>query len=101
MTVLATASNPVSTESVDDVLVVEIHNPPINAGSLAVRRGLLEAMGVLKNDPDLRSAILVGTGKTFMAGSDLREFSQPLQDPQLPAVIAAIEECGKPVVAAL
>ena len=31
----------------------------------------------------------------------MREFGQPLEEPQLPAVIAAIEDCGKPVVAAL
>ncbi|HEY4663511.1 MAG TPA: hypothetical protein VIG85_00885 [Comamonas sp.] len=43
----------------------------------------------------------MGAGSTFVAGSDLREFGQPLQEPQLPVVIAAIENCGKQVVAAL
>ena len=45
--------------------------------------------------------MIIGAGNTFVAGSDLREFGQPLDEPQLPTVIAAIEGCGKPVVAAL
>jgi 3-hydroxyacyl-CoA dehydrogenase len=84
-----------------DVAVIIIDNPPINAGSAEVRHGLLVAIAALTNDPSLRAAVLIGAGNTFIAGSDLREFGLPLDEPQLPAVIAAIESCGKPVVAAL
>ncbi|WP_395453726.1 3-hydroxyacyl-CoA dehydrogenase NAD-binding domain-containing protein (plasmid) [Azospirillum melinis] len=83
------------------VAVIVIDNPPVNAGSAAVRRGLLDAVATVAADPDLEAAVLIGAGKTFIAGSDLREFGQPLEEPQLPAVIAAIEACAKPVVAAL
>jgi len=83
------------------VAVIVIDNPPVNAGSTAVRRGLLDAVTTLAADPELEAAVLIGAGRTFIAGSDLREFGQPLEDPQLPAVIAAIEACAKPVVAAL
>ena len=91
----------VQTERDGDVLVIVIQNPPINAGSIEVRRGILAAIAVLAADPVLRAGVLIGGGSTFIAGSDLREFGQPLEDPQLPAVIAAIEACPKPVVAAL
>jgi 3-hydroxyacyl-CoA dehydrogenase len=84
-----------------DIAVVVIDHPPINAGSTAVRQGLLAAVQQLRSDATLHGAVLIGAGSTFIAGSDLREFGQPLADPQLPAVIAAIEGCGKPVVAAL
>jgi 3-hydroxyacyl-CoA dehydrogenase len=84
-----------------DIAVIVIDNPPINAGSAAVREGLMAAIAVLKSDESLRGAVLIGAGTTFVAGSDLREFGQPLAEPQLPAVIRAIEDCGKPVVAAL
>lgn len=94
-------SSKVRTEGDEDVLVIVIDNPPINAGSLGVRRGLIEAIGELGSDPSLTAAVIIGSGATFIAGSDLREFGQPLEDPQLPAVIAAIEDCGKPVVAAI
>ena len=84
-----------------DVAIIVIDNPPINAGSVAVRRGLLAAIEEIGQDAAIRAAVVTGAGKTFIAGSDLREFDLPLQEPQLPAVIAAIETCGKPVVAAL
>ena len=91
----------VRTEQLGDVLLIEINNPPINAGSLTVRQGLTAAIEQLQAQPDLRAGVIIGGGSTFVAGSDLREFGQPLQDPQMPAVIALIENCGKPVVAAL
>ncbi|MDR7151931.1 3-hydroxyacyl-CoA dehydrogenase [Hydrogenophaga palleronii] len=84
-----------------DIAVIVIDNPPINAGSAAVRQGLMAAIETLRTDDTLQGAVLIGAGSTFIAGSDLREFGQPLIDPQLPTVIAAIEACGKPVVAAL
>ncbi|MGI9215867.1 MAG: 3-hydroxyacyl-CoA dehydrogenase NAD-binding domain-containing protein, partial [Hydrogenophaga sp.] len=91
----------VRTETIGDVLLIEINNPPINAGSLGVRQGLMAAVEQLAADPALRAGVLIGAGSTFVAGSDLREFGQPLQEPQLPGVLAAIEACAKPVVAAL
>ena len=91
----------VGVERDGDVLVIVINNPPINAGSLSVRRGILESIAMLADDPTLRAAVIIGQGTTFIAGSDLREFGQPLEEPQLPAVIRAIEQVSKPVVAAL
>lgn len=84
-----------------DVAVIVINNPPINAGSAAVREGLMAAIATVQRDDSLKGAVLIGAGTTFVAGADLREFGQPLVEPQLPAVIRAIEDCGKPVVAAL
>ena len=74
-----------------DIAVVLIDNPPINAGSAAVRQGLLAAVEQLQADAALQGAVLIGAGSTFIAGSDLREFGQPLAEPQLPGVIVAIE----------
>lgn len=85
----------------DDVAVVVVDNPPINAGSTEVRRGLLDAVAAIDRDDGIAAAVLIGAGTTFIAGSDLREFGQPLAEPQLPAIIAAIESSAKPFVAAL
>lgn len=84
-----------------DVAVIIIDNPPINAASATVRRGLLAAVQQVQQDPTVVAAVLTGAGSTFIAGSDLREFGLPLAEPQLPGVIAAIEACDKPFVAAL
>lgn len=92
---------PVHIERDGDVGIIVIDNPPINAGSAEVRRGLLDAVQAVQRDDRIVAAVLIGAGNTFIAGSDLREFGQPLHEPQLPAVIAAIEGCGKPFVAAL
>ena len=98
------ASNPtaqVRLERDGDVAIIWIDNPPINAGSAVVRAGLLKAIDEVVLDERIVAAVLIGAGTTFIAGSDIREFGQPLAEPQLPMVIAAIEACPKPFVAAL
>jgi 3-hydroxyacyl-CoA dehydrogenase len=95
------AAPPVRVEREDKAAVVIIDNPPVNATSFEVRSGLLDAIGALAADADIDAVVLIGAGKTFVAGADIREFGKPLRDPQLPAVIAAIEQCPKPVIAAI
>lgn len=84
-----------------NVALIYINNPPVNAGSLEVRQGLLDAIKQVENDSDLVGAALIGAGKMFIAGSDLSEFGKPLESPQLPEVISAIEQCSKPIIAAI
>jgi len=91
----------VHVEARGDVCVITIDNPPINATSLAVRQGLMVAISDFKTNSDFQAAVIVGAGSTFVAGADIREFGKPMQEPILPEVIRAIEDCGKPVVAAL
>jgi len=94
-------SSAVRLERDGDVGVVVIDNPPVNAGSRAVRNGLLDAVRAISEAPDIHAAVIIGAGNTFVAGSDIKEFGKPLEEPQLPAVIAAIESCAKPFVAAI
>ena len=83
------------------IATVVIDNPPVNASSWDVRRGLLTAIEQMSADPSVSGIVLIGAGKTFIAGADIKEFDGPLRDPQMPAVIAAVEACAKPVVAAI
>ena len=76
-------------ENDGDVAVFVIDNPPINAASIGVRRGLMRAIETLGADDALSAAVIIGGGKTFIAGADLREFGQPAEEPRLPAVISA------------
>ena len=94
-------SSAVRLERDGNVAVVVIDNPPVNAGSRAVRSGLLDAVRAISDADDIDAAVIIGAGNTFVAGSDIKEFGKPLEEPQLPAVIAAIEACAKPFVAAI
>lgn len=80
--------------------IVIIDNPPVNAGSHAVRSGLLACLETA-SELELRGVIIMGAGRGFIAGSDIREFGAPLQAPELPEVIAAVEACPHPVCAAI
>lgn len=95
------AAQVVRLERDGDVAVVVIDNPPVNASTLDVRTGLLRAVRAIDDDPSIRAAVLIGAGQSFIAGSDIREFGKPLEDPQLPAVIAAIGASPRTFVAAL
>ncbi|QKV55202.1 3-hydroxyacyl-CoA dehydrogenase NAD-binding domain-containing protein [Comamonas antarctica] len=83
------------------ILVVTIDNPPVNALGQAVRQGLAAAMQQAEADAAVSAVLLVGQGKAFIAGADIREFGQPPVPPSLPEVCAAIENCSKPVIAAI
>jgi 3-hydroxyacyl-CoA dehydrogenase len=84
-----------------EIAVLVIDNPPVNASSHAVREALLRAVAQVNADDAVRAVVLIGTGRAFMGGADIREFDQPLGEPQMPAVIAAIMDSPKPWIAAL
>ncbi|WP_299814178.1 3-hydroxyacyl-CoA dehydrogenase NAD-binding domain-containing protein [uncultured Roseibium sp.] len=83
-----------------EIAVLTIDNPPVNAGSHAVRKGIVEGIQAAQA-AGASGAVLIGAGRCFVAGSDLREFGKPLVWPELPDVIAALEQAPFPVVAAL
>jgi 3-hydroxyacyl-CoA dehydrogenase len=84
-----------------NVGVVTVDNPPVNAIKTAVRVGLIAKLGEAKADPAIAAVVLACAGRTFMAGADISEFGKPMQGPATVDVIAAVEQMGKPVVAAL
>lgn len=94
-------TDPVRYSVQDGIAVIAVDNPPVNALSQAVRTGLAEAVARLSGDDQARAGVIYGAGRTFIAGADIREFGKPMAEPFLPDVIAAIEACKKPVVAAL
>ena len=84
-----------------EVLVVSIHNPPVNALGQAVRAGLLAAVEQAAADAAVKALLIVGEGKAFIAGADIREFGKPAMPPSLPEVCNVIEASPKLVVAAI
>src|SRR5205814_2910608 len=95
------ATSPISTRKHGDVLIVLSNNPPVNALSTAVRQGLVDAIAEAEADESVRAIVIACEGQTFFAGADITEFGKPPQQPWLPAVVDTIENCSKPVVAAI
>ncbi|MGV5669727.1 enoyl-CoA hydratase-related protein, partial [Burkholderia pseudomallei] len=95
------ATGTVTRERRDKVLVVTIDHPPVNALSADVRRGLVDALDAADADAAVGAVLIVGAGRNFIAGADIREFGKPPVPPLLPDVCNRIETSGKPVVVAL
>jgi 3-hydroxyacyl-CoA dehydrogenase len=91
----------VKLENNDGIAVVTVNNPPVNALSAAVRRGIYDAVKSAGSDPQVHAVVLTCAGRTFIAGADITEFGKPPQQPGLAEVISEIENCPKPVVAAI
>lgn len=83
-----------------EVGVIRLNNPPVNALSQALRQGLQEAVTRAQQD-DSKALIIVCDGRTFIAGADITEFGKPPQEPSLPTVINTLENSTKPIVAAI
>ncbi len=83
------------------VLLVTIDHAPVNALSADVRRGLLAAIEAAETDKAVEAVLIVGAGRNFIAGADIREFGKPPVPPSLPDLCNRIEACAKPVVAAI
>ncbi|MBB3177024.1 3-hydroxyacyl-CoA dehydrogenase NAD-binding domain-containing protein [Variovorax sp. Sphag1AA] len=97
----SSAPSPVTFRRDGDVFVVTIDNPPVNALGVDVRRGLVAAIEAAEADGNAAAVVIVGAGRNFIAGADIREFGKTPQPPSLPEVCKRIEDCNKPVVAAI
>lgn len=94
-------SEVVKVERHDVVAIVTIDSPPVNALSAAVRAGISEAVKSLGSDPQVQAIVLTCAGRTFIAGADITEFGKQPKPPGLGEVISDIENCPKPVIAAI
>ncbi|WP_170378752.1 3-hydroxyacyl-CoA dehydrogenase NAD-binding domain-containing protein [Ruegeria atlantica] len=83
------------------VAVLTVNNPPVNALSHGIRVGLVNTISRFSEDAQADIAVLVGAGRTFVAGADIKEFGEPLQAPDLEEVNAALDGLQKPIVCVL
>ncbi len=89
-----------------DVAVITIDNPPVNALSTEVRQAIREAIEEADNDNRVAAIVLIGAGRTFVAGADINEFQKITSGssqrvPEMARLVERIEDCRKPVVAAI
>ena len=83
------------------IAILQIDNPPVNVLTHEVRLDLAAALRASVSNPDVRAIVLIGSGKFFVSGADLKEFDTGLREPTPAALADQIELATKPVVAAL
>lgn len=89
-----------------NVAVITVNNPPVNALSPGVPEGIAAAIEEIQDDDSVRAAVIIGSGRTFVAGADIKEFGkitsgEKKRDVGLHPVLYAIEDSAKPVVMAI
>jgi 3-hydroxyacyl-CoA dehydrogenase len=85
----------------ENVAVVTIDSPPVNALGIDVRQSIVEGFKRASADVNVQAIVLACDGRTFFAGADIREFGSKPKSPILPEVIAFIESSPKLTIAAL
>src|SRR6516162_9525266 len=89
-------------ENVDGIGVITIDNPPVNALSPGVPEGIVETVERGNADPAVKAMVLIGAGRSFVAGADIRTFGTrrppPVEGRRTHQILDA---SGKPVVAAI
>lgn len=93
--------NSVSTRREGPVLVVRASNPPLNVLSLAVRRGLNDAIEFADAEDSVEAVVIIGVGRTFFAGADIAELGRRIEPPTHLELVDRVEACSKPVIAAI
>ena len=84
----------------DGIGVITVDNPPVNALGPGVREGIIAGVDKGNADPNVKAMVLIGAGRSFIAGADIRQFGKPR--PVLPRVSHdVLDASAKPVVAAI
>lgn len=87
-------------ERQDGVGVIIVDNPPVNALSPGVPEGIIEALEQANADPEISAIVLMGDGRSFIAGADIRQFGKERPRPKR-RTYDVLDEGDKPVVAAI
>ena len=86
-----------------NVAVITLSNPPVNGLGYETRKAAAAGIARAEADAAIAAVVITGAGKAFSGGADIREFGSPkaLAEPNLLSLIAVVENCTKPVVAAI
>ena len=80
--------------------VITVNNPPVNALSPGVPEGIVEGVEKGVADPDVKAMVLIGAGRSFIAGADIKFLGKPRSE-TAKNYREIIEGSEKPVVAAI
>ena len=85
----------------DEIALIEISNPPVNAISGDVRIGLLDTINKLAENDLIKAIVITAPERTFLAGADIKEFGRNIDAPVLGEICDIIENLDKIIVASL
>ncbi|MEI9812203.1 MAG: 3-hydroxyacyl-CoA dehydrogenase NAD-binding domain-containing protein [Acidobacteriota bacterium] len=95
----------VTAEVRDGIAIVTFSNPPVNALTSGIPKGIAEAVAKACEDPAVRAIVVTGAGRTFAAGADIQELARFMAGagpmPEFHRWLNAIEDAAKPVVMAI
>lgn len=85
------------------VAVITLDNPPVNGLGHELRSGIVTGINQALTDAKVKAIVLIGAGRGFSGGADIREFNTPMAvaEPTLHTVISIVEDSPKPVIAAI
>ena len=85
----------------ENVGVITLNSPPVNALSANVREGLDSGMKIAIENNDIEAIVIFCEGRTFIAGADISEFGKEPKGPSLFEVQDVMENSPKPIIAAI
>ena len=99
-------SNLVEMKRDGEVAVIIVTNPPVNALSPGVPEGIAQFAKQAEADAGVKAVVLIGSGQTFIAGADIKEFGKITSGEKkrisgIHPLIDTLENCTKPVIAAI
>ena len=87
------------------IALITINNPPVNALSPGVPEGISEALDKIAQDDSVKATVLIGGGRTFVAGADIKEFGKMTSGKSrgagLVSLLMKIEDSPKPMIVAV
>ncbi|MEY8876485.1 MAG: 3-hydroxyacyl-CoA dehydrogenase NAD-binding domain-containing protein, partial [Leptothrix sp. (in: b-proteobacteria)] len=86
-----------------EVAVITLDNPPVNGLGYDTRVEFAAGVNRATDDPAVKALVVTGGGRAFSGGGDIKEFGSPraTAEPNLLSLIRLLEDCPKPVVAAV
>ncbi|MDA9643177.1 3-hydroxyacyl-CoA dehydrogenase NAD-binding domain-containing protein [bacterium] len=98
---MSTINDVTKLEIRENIAILSLNSPPVNALSTSVREGLdIGIKSAITND-SVDAIVLICEGRTFIAGADISEFGQEPKGPSLFEVQEELENSPKPIIAAI
>jgi 3-hydroxyacyl-CoA dehydrogenase len=85
-----------------DVALIIVNYPPVNALGPGVSEGIIDCLNKANADPVVKAIVLMGDGRSFIAGADIRGFgTNRKRAPIGQRTYDVLDASPKPVVAAI